>query len=346
MPNPVTGQEPKTFDALAQLLRRQFQSLTPNQQRLARQLLSDPEGCAFMTISELAKTVGVNESTVVRFSTALGLDGYPALVRLCQERLREQAQLIRRFDALEQLSGTGTDLLEGTVALDQANIARTFARVQQADWDRAVRALADGRVVYVMGLRKTHTVAYLLSYLLQIVRDDVECLVLGPGTLPDRLRRLGPGDTFVAAGIYRYSREVVRSLRFARERGATTIALTDNPSSPLARYAEVAFYCDTAGVSILRSLTALVSLAQTLVAGVAARLGTTTRSALLLEEEVLREFQVYEAEAEHAAGLERASTPELREPGRPPTLTAGVARANGGTVARRRGLNGSGLANS
>jgi DNA-binding MurR/RpiR family transcriptional regulator len=287
---------PRTFDALAAALQRDFDRLTPGQRKLARRVLADPEGCAFMTITELAQAVGVIESSVVRFATSLGLDGYPALARLCRERLREQAQLLRRFDTLEQLGTGGGDLIERAVSFDQANILRTFARVDPAPWDRAVQALSDARRVYVLGLRKSYAAAYLLGYLLQLVRDEVDDLSLGHGTLPDRLRRLGPEDAFVAVSIYRYSRDAVRALRFARRRGATTIALTDNGASPLARHAEVVFQVDTAGVSILRSVTAFVSLVQALAGGVAGRLGATTRSALLLEEEVLREFETYETE--------------------------------------------------
>jgi DNA-binding MurR/RpiR family transcriptional regulator len=293
-----SGAGPKTFDALAAVLQRDFERLTPSQRKLARRVLGDPEGCAFMTITELAQAVEVNESSVVRFATSLGLDGYPALARLCRERLREQAQLLRRFDTLEQLGTGGDDLIERAVSFDQANILRTFARVDAATWDSAVQALSTGRRVYVLGLRKSYASAYLLSYLLQLVRDEVEDLALGHRTLPDRLRGLGPEDVFVGVSIYRYSRDVLRALRFASRRGATTIALTDNPASPLSRHGDLVFHVDTAGVSVLRSVTGFVSLIQALVAGVAARLGATTREALLLQEEVLREFDVYEPETE------------------------------------------------
>jgi DNA-binding MurR/RpiR family transcriptional regulator len=309
------SQPPRSFNELVGLLQASLATLSDGHARIARQVLSDPEGCAFMTITELATTVGVNESTVVRFASRLGLDGYPALTGLCRERLREQAQLVGRFERLQQLAGQdgrrppesprpGERLaapLESLAVGDQRNIVRTFARVDPKDWQRAVRAAARSRSVYVIGLRKCYAVAYLLSYLLGLIRDDVRHVASEAGTLADAVRQVGPRDTFVAISIHRYTRETVRALRFAHGRGAYTIALTDNAASPLAQHADVSFYIDTSSSSVLRSVSAFVSLVQAFVAAVAVERGTKARSALLLEEDVLRDFEVYEVDAGQTA---------------------------------------------
>lgn len=289
---------PGTYDELLGELRRREISLTRSQRLLAERVMADPEGVAFMTVSELAAAVGINEATVVRFATSLGLDGYPGLTRLCRERLREQAQLLRRYDRLEQLrtDDGGGDLLERAVALDRANISRTFADISTTTWDATVRTLAEAPRVHVMGLRKCHTPAYLLGYLLRMLREDVETVTPGAGTLTDDLRRVREGDCFVGIAIHRYSVQTVRAANWAHSRGARCVALTDNPSSPLATTAERAFYIDASGPSVLRSMTAFVSLVQALAAGVAQLNGHEARSTLLQEEELLEEFGVYASE--------------------------------------------------
>ncbi|ARQ69646.1 MurR/RpiR family transcriptional regulator [Streptomyces marincola] len=288
---------PRTFDALADLLRERRATLTRAQRLLADRVLADPEGVAFMTVSELAAAVGVNEATVVRFASALGLDGFPGLSRLCRERLREQAQLLRRFRALEQLGGEGaSNLLDGAAALDRANIARTFARVDEATFGAAAEAMARAPRVHVLGLRKCHAPAYLLGYLLGMVRDDVATLTGASGALTDELRRVGEGDCFVALSIHRYAADTVRAAAWARERGARCVALTDNPASPLAASTEHVFYVEAAGPSVLRSLTAFTSLVQALAAEVARVRGADVSSALRTEEELLERFSVYDAE--------------------------------------------------
>lgn len=311
--NRGTAGGPQTFEELQALLQSRYAALTQRQRRLADRVLSDPEGCAFLTVSEMAAGAGVNESTVVRFAAGLGLDGYPALARLCRDRLRSQAQLLSRFSSVEYLTGTDGDLLKRTAAFDQTNIARTLARVDPASWDGAIDILADAPRVHVIGLRKCYAVAYLLSYLLRLVRDEVRQLTLGAGDLTEELRGVRAGDGFVAISIHRYTRQTVRALEYARTRGARTVALTDNPASPLAPPAEVCLYVDTAGVTILRSLTAFVSLGQALVTGVAARLGAQTRSALRLEEELLQAFDTYEAEETGEAGEHPDGRPQSRK---------------------------------
>ena len=284
---------PRSYDELLAELHRRGASLTRAQRLLADRVLADPEGVAFMTVSDLAAAVGVNEATVVRFATSLGLEGYPGLTRLCRERLREQAQLLGRFHRLEQLGAEGGDPLERAAVLDQANIARTFARVTPEDWRVAVTALAESPGVHVMGLRKCHAPGYLLGFLLGLVREGVHTVTGSVGGLTDELRRVREGDCFVALSVHRYSAETVKAARWARSRGAHCLALTDNASSALATAAHQAFYVDAAGPSVLRSLTAFTSLVQALASGVAQVRGHEARSTLLQEEELLETFAVY-----------------------------------------------------
>jgi len=296
------GTPPATFEELVATLQRRHAELSPAHRLLAERIVADPEGVAFMTVSELAAATGVNESTVVRFATALGLDGYRDLTRLCRDRLRAEAQLLRRFAEVRARAAHrpadgepagDLDPLEQAAALDQANVARTLVRVDRATWAATVEALATAPRVHVLGLRKCHAVAYLLAYLLRLVRDDVASLGAGPGTLVDELRRVGPGDCFVGVSIHRYSRATVRAFEWAAARGATTVALTDNPSSPLARHATHALFAETTSVAVMRSLTAFTSLVQALASAVAVERGVDAGATLAAEEELLEAFDVY-----------------------------------------------------
>jgi DNA-binding MurR/RpiR family transcriptional regulator len=292
---------PNDFKELEELLRARFEQLTPQQRRVAQRILSDPEGCAFQTVTQLADSAGVNESTVVRFATSLDLGGYPDLARLCQQRLRDKAQLVERFNALDYLESVeGGGLLPRVAAYDQANLARTFANVDEDVWKQAVASISRARRVLVVGHRKSFAPATLLAYLLGLVRDEVHQLGVGHSELPDVLRRVGEGDAVVALSIHRYVRDTLLAFDVAKRQGATTVAFTDNPSSPLVDHADHVFYVEVAGVAILRSVTAVVSLVQALASAVSTELGADSRASLLLEEELLEEFDVYVATAEEA----------------------------------------------
>ncbi|MBP2474620.1 DNA-binding MurR/RpiR family transcriptional regulator [Crossiella equi] len=276
----------ETFAELGALLRTA--ELSPAQRALAERVLADPEGVAFLTAAELAKAVGTTEGTVVRFAQRCGLSGYPALVRLCRAHLSGQAQLVRRFDALD-----GGDVLSRAAELDRQNLARTFAQVDPVAWRLAVGSIAGARRVHVMGLRKSHAVAYLLAYQLDLVCEDVRLVTPGPGTLTDRLRRLDRRDVFVAVSLHRYAADTVRAVRYARDIGATTVALTDTAASPLVGLADAVFLADMAGAGLLRSVTALVSLAQAMATAVAVERAEEAPAALRQQEELLTEFSTY-----------------------------------------------------
>lgn len=281
---------PAGYDQLADLLRARLPKLAAGQRRIANLLLTDPEGTAFRTISETARLAEVHESSLVRFATSLGLTGYPALTQLCRAQLAEQAQLVRRF---EQAGERPDTLLAAVAEHDGRNLARTFARIDPDTWDRAVGMLADAHAVSVIGLRKCFTVAYLLSYLLHLARPRVRQLGTTAGLLVDDLRDLSEGDTLVAVSIHRYTADTVRALAYANAHGLHTIALTDNAGSPLVEHADVTLYVETAGVTVMRSLTSFIAVVQALATDVAVRLGNSTRAELLADEKLLEDFDVY-----------------------------------------------------
>src|ERR1700743_2384005 len=163
---------PRNYAELRAELQTRMPTLAAGQRRIARVLLADPEATAFRSIGETARVAEVHESSLVRFAAALGLSGYPSLVRLCREQLAEQGQLVRGFEQAAELTGS-EGLLGAVVEHDQQNIARTFARLDQATWDAVLTLLTEAGQVYVMGLRKCYSVAYLLAYLLRMVRPGV-----------------------------------------------------------------------------------------------------------------------------------------------------------------------------
>jgi DNA-binding MurR/RpiR family transcriptional regulator len=297
---------PTTLSQLHRLLRERMDGFAPGQQRIARLLLADAEGCAFRTISEFAQQAQVHESSIVRFANALGLGGYRDLVELSRQQVREQAQLVQRFDRASASGESANDLILTVSDSDQRNIARTFANVDEQVWERTVALLAAAPGVHVIGLRKCFTVAYLLAYLLRLVRPDVRQLGITSGLIVEELRDVRQGDLLVGVSIHRYSSETVTAVEYAATKGVDVVVLTDNPASPLARHSDLCFYVECGGVGILRSLSAFVSLVQALATAAAVRLGANSRSALLLDEQLLTDLQVYACEAVEPSSVTRS----------------------------------------
>jgi DNA-binding MurR/RpiR family transcriptional regulator len=282
-----TRPPPDSFAALTTRIHEHSPHLTPAYRALAGRVLEDPEGVAFMSVGDFAELTGVNMSTVSRFAKFLGLSGYPALRQLCEDHLRAQT-LVHRLNAVADAE---PELWQRSARFDEENIARTFARLGPGDIGKAAQSISDARAVHVLGLRKSHSAAYLLWFLLQLVRDDVRLFTTG--ALVEQVRDIRPDDALITFGLHRYSRYTVLAAQYAHEQGAATVALTDNAASPLVPVADHLFLVDTAGPGVLRSMTAFVSLAQALASTVAAQSGAASRDALTTEESLLERFGVY-----------------------------------------------------
>jgi DNA-binding MurR/RpiR family transcriptional regulator len=186
---------PTTFDELVARINDRFAGLSPSHQMLAELVLGDPERLAFMTGDELAAETRVSESTVDRFATEMGLDGFTTVVGLCRAKLQEGGQLLRRLSHLERLDTSLSEDHPLTLALvsEQANITRTLGRVDPATWDRAVETFSRVPRVFMFGIGKCSMVAAHFSLLLRLVRDEVYALQPSPSPLIDDLRRIQPG---------------------------------------------------------------------------------------------------------------------------------------------------------
>ncbi|WP_428985806.1 MurR/RpiR family transcriptional regulator [Sinomonas terricola] len=171
--------------------------------------------------------------------------------------------MVRRFDQAQRDSSP-ENLLATVVDFDQQNLARTFSRIDPLQWAAIVALVATAPRVHVIGLRKCLSVAQLLAYPLRLVRPAVHQLAPVTGQLADEIHELEAGEVFIAISIRRYTADTVNALEAANRRGLTTIALTDNAASPLANQAQHTLFVDCEGVTILRSLTAFVSLVQAL----------------------------------------------------------------------------------
>ncbi|PWN00512.1 MAG: N-acetylmannosamine kinase, partial [Massilioclostridium sp.] len=73
---------------LLELIELNMGSFSKGQKLIANYILNHYDKAAFMTAAKLGATVGVSESTVVRFATEIGFDGYPKLQKALHEMIR------------------------------------------------------------------------------------------------------------------------------------------------------------------------------------------------------------------------------------------------------------------
>ncbi len=290
------GQAAVEFARLSRRVAERFAGLSRQLQRAARYLLDHPEDVALLSMRQAAGAAGVHPATMLRLARALGFDGYPALRRVFAERLRDRTKSYARKAAELQSRGRAGEpdaIVRETFEAVARNLQASFDRNAAGRLRACARTLETARTVYVLGLRSSFPIAFFFHYVYRLFREGVVLVDGRGGTFPDDLHGIGRRDVLFAVSLAPYTRDTVRAVEFAVDRGATIVALTDSLLSPLAQRARhtLLFTADTP--SFFHSVTGAMALAEALLALLAARGGRGAVEAIAASEAHLAAFAAY-----------------------------------------------------
>ena len=282
-----------TRDILS-IIQERMPTLSKGPRRVAQFILDAYDKAAFMTASRLGETVQVSESTVVRFAAELGCGGYPNMQRALQEMVRSKLTSIQRIEvANDRLSGQ--DVLSTVMQADMELIRATLTEVDRERFSRAVDAILAARHIYILGLRSSAALADFLGFYFQMIFDNVQVVhTSSSGEIFEQLLRVGPEDVVIGLSFPRYSSRTVQALRFARDRGAGVVALTDSETSPLAETATELLLAQSDMASFVDSLVAPLSLVNALIVAVGRRRNEDVEQTFAGLERIWSEYEVYE----------------------------------------------------
>ncbi|MDD3214153.1 MAG: MurR/RpiR family transcriptional regulator [Eubacteriales bacterium] len=266
-------------------------ALSKGHRRIAAFIAEHSEKAAFMTAVTLGQSCGVSESTVVRFATAMGYEGYPELQAALQELVRQRLTASERFNIASEIKEN--DVLRTVLKNDMRNIRLTTEDLSQRDFDSAVELLLFARRIYVMGLRSAAPLAQFFGHYLRLIFDDVVMVQNAIGEVFDEMERIGPRDVLVGISFPRYSTRTVECMRIARENGAEVIAVTDGAMSPLSAVADICLYAHTDMASFVDSLAAPLSLLNALIVALSLRRRDELSSHLKRLENLWKAHGVY-----------------------------------------------------
>jgi DNA-binding MurR/RpiR family transcriptional regulator len=241
---------------------RAADGLSPSQRKLAAHLLAHHKIAAFEGAAQIGRRLGVSEATVVRFAAALGYRGFPALQRDLKDLVLQELTTLERLRQPGELpSGRArVGALEAIVEQERENVARLI-QLNQGDTVRAwARALRSAPIVAVAGMQSSASLAQFFAYHLGKTRPGVLCFVSADFAAYQQAARMTRRDVLCVLSFPRYPRALVDLARFARERGAETLVMTDSELSPLARIGTSALYAPTTSLSFVDGYAAPVCL--------------------------------------------------------------------------------------
>ena len=267
-------------------------SFSKGQKLIARFILENYDKAAFMTASKLGKTVQVSESTVVRFATELGYDGYPSMQRALQEMIRGKLTSIQRMEASDSVLND-SDLLTNVLQRDMEKIRMAIDQTDGKEFERVVDTLIAARHIYIVGFRSSSFLAGYLNFYFRLIFDNVTEVRSGAAGTFDQIFRVGPGDVVIVISFPRYSELVIRTMQFARERGASIIGVTDSELSPIHQFAESSLLVRNEMISFVDSLAAPMSVLNALILAVARKKNADVSASFSELEHIWSRFGIF-----------------------------------------------------
>lgn len=280
----------KLFDKLQEIM----PTLSKGHKKIAEYIMERYDKAAFMTASKLGTIVGVSESTVVRFATELGFEGYPELQRALKEYTSNKLTTVQRIDVMnDQLSGN--DVYEKVLNMDIDKIRKTLEEGDRDEFYRTVDALCAAKNIYVIGARSAAVLARFLSFYFNMMFDNVKLVhTTSTSEMFEQILNIGENDIMIGISFPRYSTHTVKAFRYAHEQGAKVIAITDSKASPLAEYADNMLLARSDMVSFADSLVAPMSVINALIVAVGMRKSNYVVKNYERLNAVYDEFEVYE----------------------------------------------------
>ena len=276
------------------VIQENMSTFSKGQKRIANYILESYDKAAFMTASRLGKTVSVSESTVVRFAAELGYDGYPSMQRSLQKMIRNRLTSVQRIEVSNDRIGD-QDLLSSVLQSDIEKIRLTLEEVDRQSFDRAVDAIVSARKIYIMGVRSSASLATFLSFYFNLIFDNVISVAANTASeVFETMLRVGAEDVVIGVSFPRNSSRTGQAMNFARDRGATTIAITDSEASPLAPISNYTLKARSDMASFVDSLVAPLSLVNALLVAVSRKKNDDLAHTFQTLEDIWDEYGVYE----------------------------------------------------
>lgn len=276
------------------ILQEEAHTFSKGQRLIAKYITESYDKAAFMTANKLGKTVGVSESTVVRFAVDLGFDGYPTMQKAMQEMVLNRLTSVQRIEvASDRIKDQ--DVISMVIHSDMEKLRQTDETISRYDFSAAVDAILQAKRVYILGVRSAAPLANFLGYYLNYMFNNVHVIAgYGAGEMFEKIVGVTEKDAVVAFSFPRYSQSTTKGAQYCHSTGAKVIGITDNRESPLGKCCDHVLVAKSDMVSLVDSLVAPLSIVNALIVAIAARREKELHRTFETLEQIWEQYHVYE----------------------------------------------------
>lgn len=248
---------------LEQIIKYKYGNLSPGQKRVAEYLSQNLEFAALNTAAEIGREADVSETTVIRFSYALGFSGFAEMQELLRHQLlKANKDLIEPMPEKMEPKDPYNEVIENEMAA-----LKQLVGLDRGVLERIVEELVVADRVLVVGFRASYAPTYWFSWVLGLLRDNVEHIP-SQGDIFEKLLTLSDKSVLVAISFPRYTKETVQLAKSAKDRGVKIISVTDKPLSPIGRISDITLTTAVNEKSGVYSASSVMSLLNLIVTGI------------------------------------------------------------------------------
>ena len=276
------------------ILKERKSTFSKGQRLIAKYITEEYDKAAFMTANRLGKTVGVSESTVVRFAVDLGYDGYPSMQKAMQEMVLNRLTSVQRIEVANNRIGD-QDVVSMVMQSDMEKLRQTGETLSREEFNAAVNAILNAKRVYILGVRSAAPLAQFLGYYLNYMFNNVHTITgCGTSEMFEKIVGIDNRDVVIAFSFPRYSAATTKGAQYCRSTGATVIGITDSRESPLGQSSDHVLCAKSDMVSLVDSLVAPLSVVNALIVAIASKRQKELHRTFESLERIWDQYNVYE----------------------------------------------------
>ena len=274
-------------------IEEKYTSMSKSHKAIAGFIKEHYDQAVFMTAAKLGEELSISESTVVRFASGLGYEGYPEFQKALADWVKNKLSNVQKMD-VKYANHSQSEILTSVLEADIEKLQDTIGNLDADAFETAVNVILGAENVYIIGLRSCAPLAEFLQFYLNMIRGNVTLLnSTSDSETFEQMIRISDKDVMIGISFPRYSMRTLKAMEFANDRNAKVISLTDSIHSPMCLYSSCNLLARSDMVSIVDSLVAPLSVINALVVALCLKKPQDVKTNLENLESVWNNYQVY-----------------------------------------------------
>ena len=227
--------------------------LTKKEKRIAEFFLDEEQRVFLMNVADIAKTIDVSDTSVIRFIKSLGFENFTDFKNSGQEdiksRLDKTNDFIKNLDIIKENS-----IEQLYIHKINEEVNKIFNSNSQKQIKKISNLIMKAKNKYIVGFKSTAGIANFFGVRLGFMLENVSTFNIDDSVVVNSIFNIKQEDILIIFDYPMYSKAAVVLAKIARENKAKILLFTDSDNAPLAEYSDILYKVNLNGISVFNSL--------------------------------------------------------------------------------------------